>query len=144
MGLRFSRTGGYRKRIDPTVRSNFEARIKRSLIAAGVVFTYENKRIKYDITHTYTPDFILANGIIVEAKGLFQASDRTKHLAVKKQHPHLDIRFLFQRDERISKGSKTKYSTWCEKHGFKYAIGDKIPQEWIEEKGANERKIKKP
>lgn len=135
--LSFSRYGGYRKRIDKSVRSNFEAKIKKTLKEQGVSFSYESKKIKYDMTHTYTPDFILKNGIIIEAKGLFQASDRTKHLAVKKQHPELDIRFLFQRDQKLSKKSKTKYSDWCKKHGFKYAIGIEIPKEWILEKGGS-------
>lgn len=145
MGLRFSRTGGYRQRVDKSVRSNFEARIKRNLLDSGVKFEYESKKIKYETKHTYTPDFVFPNGVIVEAKGYFQASDRTKHLAVKKQHPELDIRFLFQRDERLRKGSKTKYSDWCKKHGFKFAIGETVPKEWIEERGsdASVRKTKK-
>ena len=34
---------------------------------------------------------------------------------------------------KIYKGSKTTYSQWCEKHGFKWA-GKEIPQSWIDEK----------
>lgn len=129
----FSRTGGYRERKDMTCRSSYEARVKKHLKEKEVRFTYETLKIPYTITHTYKPDFILSNGIIVEAKGLFLPEDRTKHLKVKEQHPTLDIRFLFMKDQRISRGSKTKYSDWCKKHGFKYAIGEHIPQAWIEE-----------
>ena len=39
---------------------------------------------------------MLYNGIIIETKGRFTAADRRKHLLVRKQHPHLDIRFVFE------------------------------------------------
>lgn len=130
---RFTRTGGYRKPIDKSVRSNFEATIKRSLEKKNVQFSYESLKVPYTVTHTYKPDFVLANGIIVEAKGLFLPEDRTKHLYVKKQHPNLDIRFLFQQDQWLTNSRKSKYSTWCKKHGFQYHIGTMIPQAWIDE-----------
>jgi hypothetical protein len=80
---------------------------------------------------TYTPDFKLPNGIIVETKGRFVTADRQKHLLVKAQHPDLDIRFVFSNSRaRISKGSPTSYAMWCDKNGFRYA--DKfIPQAWL-------------
>lgn len=83
---------------------------------------------------TYTPDFILPNGIIVETKGRFVTADRQKHLLIKAQHPELDIRFVFSNSRsRISKLSATTYGMWCDKNGFKYA--DKlIPKEWLKEK----------
>jgi len=83
--------------------------------------------------HTYTPDFVLPNGIIIEAKGLFSSADRKKHLYVQEQHPLLDIRFVFSNaHSRLYKGSKTRYGDWCIKHGFQFA--DKlIPIAWIKE-----------
>lgn len=96
---------------------------------------YEKVKVKYRIERdaTYTPDFRLPNGIIVETKGRFLASDRTKHLLVKAQHPDLDIRFLFQRAHtRLSKTSQTTYADWCDKHGFKWA-DKRVPDAWIKE-----------
>ena len=86
----------------------------------------------------YTPDFVLTNsGIIVETKGRFMTDDRAKHLLLKAEHPHLDIRFVFSNPkQRISKASKTTYAMWCEKHGFKYAKGS-IPIEWLRETKPN-------
>lgn len=134
----FNRKRGFRKRIDKSVRSNFEAHIKQNLIKAGVAFEYEAVSYLYTITHKYTPDFILSNGVIIEAKGLFLPEDRTKHLRIKKEHPELDIRFVFQKDQWLTKSKKTKYSDWCKKNGFMYHIGDSIPLAWIEEKhGSN-------
>lgn len=83
--------------------------------------------------HKYTPDFILPNGIIIEAKGLFETADRQKHLLIKKQYPHLDIRFVFQNpNNRLYKGSKTTYADWCKKHGYQYAT-KLIPSAWFKE-----------
>jgi hypothetical protein len=127
-----------------SVRSGFEARIRKDLDDRGINYGYESIRLKYDgklcphcrqpvIIRTYTPDFILAGRlpVVVEAKGRFTSSDRTKMLTVKRCHPDKDIRLLFQRDQFIRKGSSTRYSTWAEAHGFPFAIGDSIPKDWI-------------
>ena len=98
-------------------------------------FTYEEFKIKWvdPKTKTYTPDFVLENGIIIETKGRFISPDRAKHLAVRDQYPDLDIRFVFTNSKaRLYKGSKTTYGMWCDKHGFKYA--DRlIPDAWLKE-----------
>jgi len=115
-------------------RSGLEEKVADDLKARGVSFTFEEDKIPYTVEHTYTPDFKLPNGIYIETKGYFAPSDRSKHLSVKKQHPHLDIRFVFQNpNTRLSSRSKTTYAQWCEKHGFLYAKGF-IPEEWIREK----------
>ena len=117
-------------------RSGLEERIAEQLDQLGVEYTYEKVKLKYirpASEHIYTPDFVLANGIIVETKGRFLLADRMKHLMVKKHNPELDIRFVFSNSNaRISKASKTTYAMWCRKHGYKFA--DKtIPEEWVHE-----------
>jgi hypothetical protein len=118
-------------------RSGLEKQIREALDKRRVKYRYEEVKIPYikpETLHSYLPDFILSNGIIVEAKGRFTSADRKKHLLIKIQHPELDIRFVFSNSRsRLSKTSKTTYGSWCEKHGFKYA--DKlIPISWIREK----------
>lgn len=97
---------------------------------------YEQSYLNYTIpesVHKYTPDFILSNGIIIEAKGLFEVNDRKKHLLIKKQYPHLDIRFVFQNPHNyLYKGAKSTYADWCHKYGFKYAT-KLIPDAWFTE-----------
>lgn len=114
-------------------RSGLEEKVSDQLKAAGVKFTYEEKVIKYTIPesyHTYTPDFVLCNGVIVETKGRFTLEDRKKHLLIKKQRPDLDIRFVFTNSKaKISKKSSTTYAAWCDKYGFIYADKE-IPGEW--------------
>lgn len=118
-------------------RSGLEIKIKDYLKENKIPVKYEKVKIEWEdlMYRTYTPDFILPNGIIVEVKGRFTSDDRRKHLAVKKQHPNLDIRFVFESSRRkLSKGAKTTYGQWCEKHNFQYH--DRIiPQEWLNEKG---------
>tara|TARA_R110000803_G_scaffold92433_3_gene159912 strand:+ start:2114 stop:2509 length:396 start_codon:yes stop_codon:yes gene_type:complete len=114
-------------------RSGLEDDISEDLKVRGVSFKYETLKIKWTLLEnkTYTPDFILPNGIIIESKGRFVAADRKKHLKVKEQHPKLDIRFVFSNSRgKLSKGAKSTYGDWCDKHGFTYA-DKRIPDEWL-------------
>lgn len=122
-----------RQAIKHGYRSGLEERVSEELDKSGVKYEYETQKIKYRVEEdrTYTPDFILPNGIIVETKGRFTTADRKKHLLIKKQHPKLDIRFVFQNSRaKLYKGAKSTYAQWCDKQGFMYA--DKsIPEEWL-------------
>lgn len=120
-------------------RSGLEDTVSQQLKSLKVKAEYEEIRIEWEdlMYRTYTPDFVLPNGIIIETKGRFTVDDRRKHLKIKKQHSNLDIRFVFSNSRaKLSKGAKTNYADWCTKNKFLYA--DKIiPLEWIEEKGSN-------
>ena len=114
-------------------RSGLEEKVAKQLKECGVEATYETTKIKYRVEKdcTYTADFQLPNGIIVETKGRFVVADRMKHLLIKKQRPELDIRFVFTNSKtKINKGSKTSYADWCNKNGFMYADKE-IPKEWL-------------
>jgi len=117
-------------------RSGLEDKIADQLTKLKVGFGYEDIKINFTQPpkrRTYTPDFTLDNGIIIESKGRFTSEDRQKHIWISKEHPKLDIRFVFSNSrQKLYKGAKSSYADWCEKHNFKYA--DKlIPQEWINE-----------
>ena len=118
------------------LRSGYEKKVRKCLEENKVQYTYESMVIKYVVPETkrsYTPDFVLKNGIIIESKGYWDAASRSKMALAIEQNPHLDIRILFQRDNAINKGSKTHYSDWCKKRGIKYAISPQgiIPEEWL-------------
>lgn len=120
----------------PKYKSKFEQTFGKNLENQGIAFDYEKFKVKYVTEHTYSLDFSIENGILlVETKGYFKAADRTKHLEIKKQHPNIDIRFIFMADSKIHKNSPTRYSDWCTRHGFKYAISPLglCPKEWIDE-----------
>jgi hypothetical protein len=112
-----------------TFRSKFEARFATDLRKRGVDYVYEADRIDYVQHRYYKPDFVLPNGIIIETKGYFYSADRTKHRLIKKQHPELDIRFVFMNSNAKGENSKKTNAEWCIKNGFQYA--DKwLPKEW--------------
>ena len=118
-------------------RSQFELNIARTLTENKVPFRYEETKFQYiPEPRNYTPDFYLEQSdIFVEAKGHLTKDDRVKMLLVKKQHPKIDIRFVFLRaSNKIYKGSKTTYSAWCERHGFIWAEGS-IPTDWYKKNG---------
>lgn len=127
-------------------RSGLEQDTSGALQALGVSFSYEQMKISYEKParqSKYTPDFVISTrpdgslrskDLIIETKGRFLTDDRQKHLLIKRQHPELDIRFLFNSpNAKLSKQSKTTYAMWCEKHGFLYAKGPSVPREWLEE-----------
>lgn len=124
------------KQSNAPYRSKFEASIGASLKRRGAKHGYEVDKLAYTVPktkHTYTADWTLSNGIVVESKGRLTVHDRKKMLYVRESNPSLDIRFVFQRASNpIRKGSKTTYADWCNKNGFKWAEGD-IPDDWINE-----------
>jgi len=124
-----SKKYGYRSGLEKTVADQIKNR--------GIRVKYEDvtSRISFiqpSSNRTYTPDFVLPNGIVVETKGRFMLDDRKKHIWIQEQ-TDIDIRFVFSNSKvKIRKGSKTSYADWCVKHNFLYA--DKlIPEEWFNE-----------
>ena len=122
---------------DRKLRSGFERKIRANLEKAKVDYKYESMVIPYTVpesVHKYIPDFILANGVIVEAKGLLDRDGRKKLALVIEQNPDKDIRVLFQRNNRIAKNSKTTYEMWCKARNIKCAVSPQglIPEEWLE------------
>lgn len=117
------------------------------LEAAGVPVNFEKMKIKYIVPekeHTYTPDFHEGT-IVLEGKGAFgygpnkfsggdPAKERQKLLLIKKQHPELDLRIVFQRAAtKIYPKSPTTYAKWATDNGFLWSDKGVIPQEWLEE-----------
>lgn len=129
-------------------RSGLESTNASFLDRHGIAYEYEQRRIYYVVPRrraSYTPDFVLPNGIIIETKGLFDAEDRQKHILIKQQHPDLDIRFVFSRSattltkvikivegQKVRRENPTTYASWCQTHGFQFT--DKVPPlEWLTE-----------
>lgn len=116
-------------------RSGLEENMAINLKERGISFTYEEVKIKWldSKMRSYTPDFVLENGIIIETKGRFVSADRRKHKEIKEQYPDKDIRFVFSNSRaKLYKGAKSTYGDWCGKNGFLYS--DKtIPDEWLKE-----------
>ncbi len=105
-------------------RSGLEDKVSEYLKEQNIPVKYEALKIEWeDLRYrTYTPDFELDNGIFIETKGMFDNDDRRKHIAIKEQHPELDIRFVFSHaNAKLYKGAKSRYCDWCDKNGVKWA-----------------------
>ena len=127
-GPKGARTGAF--------RSGLEDRNAKHMDKLGVKYDFERFHINYVVPARdakYTPDFVLANGIIIETKGIWEVDDRKKHLLIREQYPDLDIRLVFSNsNSKIYKGSPTSYADFCTKHGIQFA--DKlVPRDWLKE-----------
>ena len=83
-------------------RSGLEEKVAKQIQKANHKLRYEVVKIKWiDFAiRSYTPDFVLDNGIIIEVKGFWSVEDRKKHAKVKQQHTDLDIRMVFENSKR--------------------------------------------
>jgi hypothetical protein len=116
------------------IRSGLEDKVKNSLIEKNIPFTYESEKIKFvqpAVSRTYTPDFVFVKKdgsiMFVETKGRWTVEDRKKIALVKDQHPTMDLRMLFQSNNKIRKGSKTTYGDVCDKMNLVWAVGTSVP-----------------
>jgi len=116
----------------PKFRSKLEEQVASLLQGLGISYEYESEKLSYVIEHNYTPDFKLPNYKYLEVKGYWDAEDRRKILAVKKDNPDIDLRMVFQSPyNTISKKSKTTYAKWCDKHDIPWTAYHEIPIEWL-------------
>jgi len=82
---------GFREDLDSFFRSTWEANYARYLNHVGIKWKYES--ITYNLTEnkTYTPDFILDDGTIVEVKGWLTKQGKEKLDLFRKEYPDAKI-----------------------------------------------------
>lgn len=123
-------------------RNKFEREVGEKLSKLPLSLLYEKTKLPYTIESEYVPDFEIktqsGSSFYLETKGNGRSFDghvRRKMIAVKNQHPDLDIRILFYSDGKIGPrrkdGTFQRQSDWAERHGFTYAIRN-IPEDWLE------------
>jgi hypothetical protein len=105
-------------------RSKLEDRFEAILNDNGVDYQYEVTRIPYVVPeshHTYTVDWTILNGKLIETKGyLSDYGERRKYALLKEQHPELDLRFVFDNPSKLCGGTKMSHAAWADKYGFKW------------------------
>lgn len=128
-----------------TVKNDFEYKIYERLCGLTTKdrVEYESTKFNYSTEHTYLPDFSVRTKsgrlIFIETKGGGRAFDhavRAKMIAVKAQHPELDLRIIFYSDgvfgAKRKDGSRQRQSDWAAKNNFKFAIRE-VPEDWFNE-----------
>jgi hypothetical protein len=104
-------------------RSKFEENVLRRLQVQDIPHVYEPCEIKY--TKSYIPDLafqVQGEGVIyIELKGYLKPEDKTKTVHVLRDHPDLDLRFVF-----MSKPSLPNVK-WLAKHELEWSVYPKFP-----------------
>ena len=121
-------------------RSKLELKFEEILKDFEVEYDYEVTKIPYTIPeskHTYTVDWTLLNGMLLETKGyLSDHQERYKYVLLKQQHPDLDLRFVFDNPNKLCGGTKQTHGAWAEKYGFKWCGIKDVEQihSWVKER----------
>lgn len=129
------------------LRSKFEYTVAVALVEAGVEFGYEERSYPWweklpravckscgekdcQVARSYTPDFFLPNGNIIEAKGRFTSKDR-KIAAAMREIIGSNFKMLFMTNNWLNKNKKSRYGDWCDARDIEWAVGPKVPKEWL-------------
>jgi hypothetical protein len=129
MARRFHKYG---KRQADGFRSGLEGQVAKQLTASGNQWTYESQSFDLLIPRSYTPDFFLDNGVVLEVKGYFDAEDRRLIKLFREQHPDVDLRMVLQKPhQKLTKTGRMTYATWCERYSVPWCEGSLIPKSWL-------------
>jgi len=121
----------YGKRQADGFRSPIEGQVADDLSENGVYWEYEQRKYNLVIPRSYTPDFVLGNGVVLEVKGWFDQEDRRLIKLFKQQHSDVDIRMVFEKAHRkLTKSSRMTYATWCDKYNVPWCEGPSLPRDW--------------
>jgi hypothetical protein len=113
-------------------KSGFERSFEQNLRSRGINFRYESTELPYVLTRTYHPDFeMVDHGFLIETKGVLDRDSKAKMVAVKKQHPDIDIRFVFMKADKRIPGTKQTHAEWADRNGFPWAEST-APEEWFD------------
>ena len=121
-------------------RSKLELRFEDILKDFEVNYDYEVTKIPYTVPeskHTYTVDWTLLNGLLIETKGyLSDHRERYKYVLLKEQNPSLDLRFVFDNPNKLCGGTKMTHGAWATKYNFKWCSIKDVDQiqAWVKEK----------
>lgn len=117
------------------LEQDFAKKLKRMTSKSKLKVAYESDVIPYTVVlhRNYHPDFTITfpdgHKRFIEVKGYLRPEDRQKMKFVRDQHPDMDIRIVFAKDNKLNSKSNTMYSTWAKKNRYPYAIGT-IPDGW--------------
>ena len=120
-------------------RSKLEQKFEEIINSFEVDYEYEVTKIPYivpETAHKYTVDWTIMNGILIETKGyLSDHQERNKYVLIKKQHPDIDLRFVFDNPNKSCGGIKMTHGQWATKYGFKWCGIKDIEQirSWLKE-----------
>lgn len=137
-----------REAVKQGYRSALEMQVANQLKKARIAFEYEprdsileyKQRINNVVcescgctnniyqVRTYLPDFVIGN-VVLEAKGRWVASDRSKINNLVQSHRGVTFVMLFQNPNQKTSKKRGTYAEWCDKNGILW-LGYNDPS-WI-------------
>lgn len=131
------------------VRSKLEAKVLYQLEKEKVDYKYEPRKLEWfdkiggsrcedcgskniSKRRLYLPDVILGTGTVLEIKGKFTSRDRKLAKGIRARYPKLDFRYVFDKDNKLSKNTTTRYSDWCKAQGILCCFKGVISKEWLD------------
>src|SRR6185503_19337235 len=120
-------------------RSKLEKAVADKLRKLRIPFEYETEKFEYTLpSRKYVIDFKLPErGCYIEVKGYLDYDDRLKMLAVKKEHPELNIVLLSMKPFQKLPRQKQTHAEWAEANGFPWTSLDKLNKKWISSIGSS-------
>jgi hypothetical protein len=129
-------------------RSGFESRVCADLDKRGVKYEYEKETFTYirpvraahcracggrDVGRVarYTPD-LKVRGEFIELKGRLTSANRTQLVEFVANRADVKLRLLFMRDNYTTAKKRIRYSEWAKSKGFECAVGEKVPDAWLQ------------
>ena len=126
------------------MRSIGEVRCAADMKRRRVKYEYESTTLAYQHEpQKYTPDFVIEKSvskhvdkivsdyIFIEYKGKMTNETRKKLLSIQRCNPTQRICMVFEKpNNKIRKGSKTKYWQWAEKNNFPWSE-HYVKSEWL-------------
>lgn len=117
-------------------KSEFERRFVNDLENRGIEYAYEAEKFHYSVPKSYRPDFKVGK-FFIECKGYHRGIHQYLHSFIhfKRQHPNVDVRFVFDvgiSTKRVSKTTKMTFADWANRNNIKWAE-EIIPEEWLHE-----------
>ena len=119
------------------LKGGLEPRVYDKLLTfkdKNFVVEYETEKLEYSIPGNYCPDFPLTvdgHKVYLEVKGYFDDQALKKMDAVTKAYPELDIRMVFEKDNKLSRRKRKKYSDWCNERNIPWILLKNLTKDWI-------------
>ena len=133
--------GKVTKRNGTTFRSGFEARFDKFLSKRKLPSEYETMSIPYVIRGLHKTDWVFykhdGSLMFIQLKGVLDKDARDVILGVVHENEGIDYRIVFQRDNKVYKGGKMRYTDWAKKYKIPSFVVTNdcamLPESWIKE-----------
>jgi predicted nuclease of restriction endonuclease-like RecB superfamily len=120
------------------MKSIGEVRCAADMDSKKIEWKYEIEKLRYQHkVQTYTPDFLLADGTLIEYKGKMTNETRKKLLSIKRCNPKRRLCIVFEKpDNKLSsRPNSQRYWQWAEANQFEWS-DQVVDPRWVHRRGS--------